>query len=195
MDLKRSRARRAVEFVPLLALLVLLAGGGWLLFRPHHPQTVGAAPPSTAVSHQPCDAVALEGSPPRPGTVESHGWRIAITRTRLLQQVPASDGGTYDAAPGKEFFVIDLAFRRAPGSGEAGVDSSAIRLLCGDGTAHTADGVRIEGGYCFECFTDVRVKESHQELSVVFRLFAGQERQTFLLRYADAPPMLVPPAA
>jgi hypothetical protein len=195
MSVQRSRARRALEFVPLAALLVLLAGGAWLLFRPHHPAAAGLAPPSRAATHQPCDAVALEGSPPASGAVESRGWRIRIAGTRILQQVPASDGGSFDAAPGKEFLVIDLAFRRVAGAGEAGVDSSAVRLLCADGTAHTADGVRIEGGYCFECFTDVRVKESHQDLSVVFRLFTGQERQTFILRYADAPPLLVPAPA
>src|SRR5690242_3111740 len=122
--------RRAFEFVPLVVLLALLGGGGWGLFRTHHPPAVGASPPSTAASHQPCDAIALQGSPPATGAVESRGWRIQIDRTRILQQVPASDGGAYDAAPGKEFFVIDLTFRRVAGTGKAGVASGAIRLVC-----------------------------------------------------------------
>jgi hypothetical protein len=181
-----------LEFVPLAALVLLIGGGGWLLFRPHRSPAVGTVPPSTAASHQPCDAIALQGSPPGRGAIESHGWRISITRVRIRQQLPASDGGAYDAAPGKEFFVVDLAFRRLAGSGQAGVDSSAVRLLCADGSAHSADGVELDGAYCFQCATDVREKGTRQHLSVVFRLFSGQERQTFSLRYADASPMLVP---
>lgn len=193
MEERPARVRRMIEFLPVLGLTLVLAVAGWLVFRPASKADRVGGSPSPSGSHQPCDPQRPADSPSGGDTVEARAWRIQLDRVRVLLHLPAQDGGTYDAAPGKVFLVVDLSFSRIPGVKHAAISTDSVRMTCSDGSPLGIDGVRIDDGYCLLCGFQDETADALRNESFVYRLLAGQEHQTFLFRYGDSPVIAIRP--
>src|SRR5262245_24251936 len=122
------------------------------------PTTVVAGSTST---HAPCSPESDTTEPVGVGgSATTADWTISVSDARAEPTVEAQDGGTYRAAPGEVFVVVEATFVNAHPGTEAALSSADASLVCEDGTVRKVAGLDDGRGFCRICSFEIGTDEN-----------------------------------
>jgi hypothetical protein len=147
---------------------------------------VGSSP-----SHAPCvptssgsgDSVGVGGS------ATTADWTIKVSDATAEPTVPAQDGGTYRAAPGEFFVVVEATFVNAHPGTEASLSSTDASLVCEDRNVRKVAGLDDGRGFCRVCAFEIGTDQKRVRWTFLFRMEQGSIGQTFQFAYGEAEPI------
>jgi hypothetical protein len=156
----------------------------------------GSSSPATAArsspSHAPCVPTSA-GAPSEPagvgGSATTEDWTIRVSDAHAEPTVTAQDGGTYRAAPGEVFVVVEATFVNAHPGTEAPLSSDDASLVCEDGAIRKVAGLDDGRGFCRVCAFDLGTDEKRVRWTFLFRMEQGSQAQTFQFAYGQAQPI------
>jgi hypothetical protein len=172
-------------WVGVVLVAAATAGGVWWILRSNpHP---AAAPEAT---HAPCQPVSgTSGSPGVASVSRTEDWEITVTDARAEPSVQARGGGTYRAAPGEVFVLVEVTFQNLHPGTEAAVSTALALLECADGTDRSQAGFDDGRGFCRVCGLDLGTDQRRVRWSFIFRMERKYLGQPLRFRYATAQPI------
>ena len=123
------------------------------------------------------------------GSAVTTDWTISVGDARAEPTVEAQDGGTYRAAPGEVFVVVEATFVNAHPGTEASLSSADASLVCEDQTVRKVAGLDDGRGFCRVCAFDIGTDQKRVRWSFLFRMEQGSVGQAFRFVYGDAEPI------
>jgi hypothetical protein len=178
-----DRPQRVSPWTVGAVVIVLTVGGMWWIVGR------GSGGKATPVpTHERCQPVSTS-VPAGAATASTDEWNIEVVSTRPEPSVPAGGGGTWDAAPGEVFIVVEVRFTNLHPGSESLLSTREAHMRCADGTEQTMAGFDGGRGFCRVCQADLGTDARRVRWAFIFRLKREFLRQRLQFVYGLAPPI------